>query len=146
MKYEKVELEVPRYVLAIDFDGTIFETDYPLIGKIRKDAKEIINELYWEGFGIVINTCREGLALADAINSLDDAGIKYHFINCNFPHLIAKFGADCRKISADIYIDDKCLTGLPKWKKIFSMVMEMRDKWEMKRDMDLQSTIGKSSE
>jgi hypothetical protein len=146
MRYEKVELEAPRYVLAIDFDGTIFESDYPKIGMMRPDAKKIINELYWEGFGIVINTCREGLALADAIRHLQDAGIKYHYINSNFPHLIHKYQADTRKISADIYIDDKCLTGLPPWKNIYTLVMEMKDKWEAQQEWDSLSGITKSYE
>ena len=42
-------------------------------------------------------------------------GIKYHYFNENFPHLIDRYGGDTRKISADIYIDDKCLFDIPTW-------------------------------
>jgi hypothetical protein len=33
------------------------------------------------------------------------------------------YSADCRKISADIYIDDKCLMGLPEtWEEIYNLI------------------------
>jgi len=108
-----------KAILAIDFDLTICMSDYPSLGEERKDAGVVIRKLIEEGYGIVINTCREGHALSDAMHWLAEHDIPYHYINCNFPHLISKYGADCRKISADIYIDDKCLTGLPKWLDIF---------------------------
>lgn len=119
-KYAKTE--VFDKVLAIDFDGTIAEASYPEVGKLRPGALEVINELYEEGYGIVINTCREGEALALAIQFMDKIGLKRHFVNSNFPFLIDHFEADTRKISADLYIDDKCLTGLPPWNEIYSMV------------------------
>lgn len=97
----------PSIVLAIDFDNTIAMSDYPTITCDIVGAKETINKLYDQGYGIIINTCREGLALAGAINYLDEKGIKRDYVNCNFPHRIELFKADCRKISADAYIDDK---------------------------------------
>lgn len=111
-----------KYVLAIDFDDTICISNYPDLGPIKKDAKEVINTLYKEGYGIVINTCREGKALAGAIDWLNENNISYHYINCNFPYLIAKYKADCRKISADMYIDDKNINGIPEWKEIYLII------------------------
>jgi len=113
-----------KAVLAIDFDRTICMSEWPNLGMQRKEVGKYINLLTKEGFGIVINTCREGVFLADAINWLNHNGINYHYINCNFPHLIEQYGSDCRKISADIYIDDKCLTGLPEWKEIYNIVKD----------------------
>ena len=52
----------PEIIIAIDFDGTICEVDYPAVGEIREGAPEFINMLYHEGYGIVINTCRSGEA------------------------------------------------------------------------------------
>ena len=83
-------------------------------------AKHFINRFVKEGYGVVINTCREGVALAKAIVWLNNHGINYHYVNCNFPHIIQSYGADCRKISADVYIDDKCIGGLPNWIGIYS--------------------------
>jgi len=117
-----IDVEVFDKVIAIDFDGTIADTEYPKIGKLRPNAVEVINELYEDGYGIVINTCREGLALAACIEFLDKVGLKRHFINSNFPFLIDLYEADTRKISADMYIDDKCLYDLPSWGVIYSMV------------------------
>tara|TARA_B100000768_G_C11139509_1_gene315451 strand:- start:318 stop:701 length:384 start_codon:yes stop_codon:yes gene_type:complete len=111
-----------KAVLAIDFDRTICMSDYPALGKERKNASTYIQMLISGGYGVVINTCREGVALYDAMNWLNHNGINYHYINCNFPHLIEQYGADCRKISADMYIDDKCLTGLPEWSEIYEIV------------------------
>ena len=54
---------------------------------------------------------------------LKENGIKYHYINCNLPSQIEYFGMDCRKISADIYIDDKQLGGIPDdWNLIYDLV------------------------
>lgn len=120
--------QVKRYflpfkaVLAIDFDLTICMSDYPELGDERPEARLYINKLVDEGHGVIINTCREGLALADAIKWLHLHGVKYHYINCNFPYLIHEYGADCRKISADMYIDDKGVEPLPPWHEIYRII------------------------
>ena len=111
-----------KAILAIDFDLTICMSEYPNLGPERENAGDIIRKLVSEGYGVVINTCREGIALADAINFLYDNNIPHHYVNCNFPFMIEQYGADCRKISADIYIDDKCLTGLPEWEEIYKII------------------------
>lgn len=92
--------------IVIDFDGIIVVDKYPKIGMIKRGAKETINKLY-EDHTIIINTCRVGQYETDAIKALNDAGIKYHYFNNNSDELINKYGVDCRKISGDIYIDDK---------------------------------------
>lgn len=111
-----------KAILAIDFDRTICMSNYPDLGEERKDVVEVMNELINEGYGIIINTCREGIPLYDAILWMDHHNIPYHYLNCNFPHVIEMYNADCRKISADLYIDDKCLTGLPEWREIKDIV------------------------
>lgn len=112
-----------RFTVSIDFDGTIVEDGFPGIGKIKPDAVKYINKLYDEGFNIIINTCRSGSYEGDAENFLRRVGIKYHWINSNLPESIEYFKQDCRKISADIYIDDKCLMGLPDtWQEIYQRV------------------------
>jgi hypothetical protein len=111
-----------KAILAIDFDLTICMSEYPDLGAQRKDSGYYIRQLAAEGYGIVINTCRSGVALADAINWLHKNSIPYHYVNCNFPHLINLFKSDCRKVSADLYIDDKCLTGLPEWCEIYNII------------------------
>ena len=118
-------------ILAIDFDHTICLSEWPTLGCQRANAGLVINNLVNDGFGIVINTCREGVALSDAIHWLNSNNIPYHYINCNFPHIISEYGADCRKISADLYIDDKCLMGLPHWDEIYKLIHQKE--WQEKQ-------------
>lgn len=119
---KKYKVKNLKGILAVDFDHTINMSNYPATGEERKNAGKYMRKLIEDGYGIVINTCREGLALAEAIKWMDEHEIPYHYVNCNFPHLIKLFNADCRKISADLYIDDKNLQGLPKWKDVYQIV------------------------
>lgn len=112
-------------IFAIDFDGTIVEANYPSIGELKPNAKKIINQLFDEGHEIIINTCRAGIFEGDAYKFLTDNGIRYTFVNSNLPHLIEEFKQDCRKISADVYIDDKQLGGIPDdWDEIYELIKQ----------------------
>lgn len=112
-----------KLVLSIDFDGTICEHSFPEVGELKQDAAHYIRKLYDEGFTIIINTCRSGKYEGMAEDFLQDNFIPYHYINCNLPRLIEFYAQDCRKISADIYIDDKCLMGLPEtWEEIYNLI------------------------
>jgi len=111
-----------KLTLAIDFDDTIVENAYPNIGMLRKDAKKIVNKLYKDGHYIIINTCRAGVYETQAELFLVQQGINFHRINSNSPRSRLYFNPDCRKISADIYIDDKNISGLPSWEKIYQIV------------------------
>ncbi len=93
-------------VLAIDFDGTIADTDYPKIHGLKDNAKEKINALYAEGHTIIIHSCRVNQPAEMMKAFLDEQGILYHYINENAPDRIQTYGSDTRKISADLYIDD----------------------------------------
>lgn len=109
-------------IIVIDFDGVIVEKKYPEIGELRKDAKKVINWLYSEGHEIIINTCRTGFFEGEAQKFLEAQEINFHYINCNLPRLIEQYGQDCRKISGDVYIDDKCIAGLPSWLEIHQII------------------------
>lgn len=112
-----------KLVIAIDFDGTIVEQKFPEIGALKRDAKIYINTLFKQGHHIIINTCRTNQHQKDVEKFLRDNEISYSYINENMPELIREYNEDCRKISADIYIDDKCLMGLPKtWGEIYRLI------------------------
>ena len=119
-------MKAEHVIIAIDFDGTICTVDYPEIGREREGAKEFINKLYEEGYAIVINTCRtdegEFKAAQMARDFLKIRGINYHTFNENLPHLLEIYGCDTRKISADVYIDDKCLFDLPTWEQNYNII------------------------
>lgn len=122
-----------QLTLTIDFDGTIVEEAYPGLGKLKPEADKYINKLYDEGFNILIHTCRTGSFQGDAENYLRRMGVNYHYINSNLPKTIEFFKNDCRKLSADIYIDDKCLMGLPPtWKEIYDLIQIKKKYYEKK--------------
>lgn len=101
-------------ILAIDFDNTIVDVrEFPHIHGFRKGAKQYINKLYEEGYYVIIWTCRTDNATctdnSDAVRFLKENGVKFHLVNDNHYALQNHFGNNCRKISADIYVDDKGL-------------------------------------
>lgn len=107
-----------KLIIAIDFDGTIVESQYPKLGALRKGAFEIINQLKEEGHTIIIWTCRylsEDLFMMKRF--LDTVGIKYDAINKNSPTL--KDFHPSPKIYADVYVDDRQVGGLPDWYTIY---------------------------
>lgn len=118
-----IDTEDYKAIIAVDFDGNITsEPSYPECSIPRNGAVKFIQKLAEEGYGIVINTCREGDALYLATRYLHQNNIPYHYINCNFPHLIKFYKADCRKISADVYVDDKNAGGLLEWHEIYDFI------------------------
>lgn len=116
-------------ILAIDFDGTIAELSFPEVGAMKPNADKYIKKLYDEGHHIIIHTCRSGVYEGMAETFLKERDIPYHYINSNMPYLIEEYGQDCRKISADVYIDDKGLMGLPDtWEGIYNRIQELKTK------------------
>jgi hypothetical protein len=111
--------------IAVDFDGTITKGDcWPEVGELREDAIYCIRKLYEEGHCIIIWTCREDETKAKAVQALFNNRVPFHFINENNPERIARFGSDCRKIGADVYVDDKAVGGLPDWWKTYCYILE----------------------
>lgn len=97
-----------RKIIAVDFDGTIVEDNFPHIGKIKQEVLNKIKKWKAEGHTIIIWTCRTGEFLDKAKKFLDKHNIPYDAINenCNNP-----FGdkQNPRKVYAHIYLDDKAL-------------------------------------
>ena len=120
-------------IIAIDFDGTISTGRYPAIDGLREGAKEAIMSLYTEGHYIIINTCRSGQQLLDAINFMLHEGIKFHRVNDNHPDESARYNNNSRKIFAHVYIDDKQIGALPPWDAIYYYITEMQRQWDEKK-------------
>jgi hydroxymethylpyrimidine pyrophosphatase-like HAD family hydrolase len=106
-------------IIAIDFDGTIVEHDFPRIGKLREGARDAICNLYFGGHIIIIWTCRDNLYLSDMILFLDKNDIPYHAVNKNADCLTFDTG---RKIYADVYIDDRNIGGVLSWREIYHKI------------------------
>jgi len=99
----------PSLTVAIDFDGVIVEERYPEIGLLKPGAKETIDWLYSSGNWVIINSCRSGKMERDMVEFLQKNAIPFHVANQNLDHRITKYGGDCRKIGADLYIDDRSI-------------------------------------
>lgn len=96
-------------VYAVDFDGTLCESAWPEIGAPRMAVIDYFINLRACGDKLVMNTCREGELLNDAKKWCMLRGLVFDAYNENLPELIELYGGDCRKISADFYVDDKNL-------------------------------------
>ena len=90
-------------IIAIDFDGTCVQNEYPAIGAEMPDVVEVLQRL-GKKHRLVLSTARSGERLDDCLMWFVDRGIPLSTYK-------AKNGI---KIFADIYLDDKSLYGLPK--------------------------------
>jgi 2-hydroxy-3-keto-5-methylthiopentenyl-1-phosphate phosphatase len=97
-------------IIAVDFDGTLCENDWPEIGKANIN---LINNLKLcknnYGDKVILWTCRTGELLDDAVKWCEEHGLIFDTVNENLPEVIEEMGGDTRKIFADVYIDDKAL-------------------------------------
>ena len=108
--------------IAVDFDGTIVEHEYPKIGKRIPFAIDVLKKLQYEDHHMLILwTVREGTLLDEAVEYCKNKGLEFYAVNKNFPEETLEPGIS-RKIVADIYIDDRNLGGIPDWGLIYRMI------------------------
>lgn len=96
-------------IYAIDFDDTLCENAWPEIGEPKLDVIEYCKALKRDGHKLILWTCREGDMLYTAVAWCSEQGVFFDAINSNLLERIIEYGGDCRKISADYYIDDRSL-------------------------------------
>ena len=94
------------YVIAVDFDGTCVEHNYPAIGMDVEGAVEVLRTLNKQGHRIILNTMRSGLRLEAAVRWFRDRKIELWAVNRNPEQ---KQWTSSPKVYADIYIDDSAL-------------------------------------
>ncbi len=104
--------------IAVDFDGTIVDHQYPKIGKDLLFAFETLKELQKHGALLIIWTFRAGVELDEAVEYCKSKGIEFYAVNRNYPEEIYDESIS-RKINADVFIDDKNVGGFIGWSKIW---------------------------
>ena len=106
-------------IIAVDFDGTIVDHQYPAIGPEKPFAIETLKKLVEEHHRIILWTVREGKLLEEAVSFCRERGLEFYAVNRNYPE---EKHAKERKIRADLWIDDRNLGGLPDWGTILQMI------------------------
>ena len=94
------------YVIAVDFDGTCVEHNYPAIGMDVEGAVEVLRTLNKHGHRIILNTMRSGQRLEAAVRWFRDRKIELWAVNRNPEQ---EQWTSSPKVYADIYIDDSAL-------------------------------------
>lgn len=127
-----------QLIVAIDFDRTLANTQYPRIYGLFEYAKEVVNKWYEQGIYIIIWTCRTDRSELEAEKFLLDNGVHFHKINDHHPNGLLNFGTEgqimhglnSRKVWSHVLIDDTSidwmLNGHPGWHSL---------------DLDLQEII-----
>ncbi len=96
-------------IIAVDFDGTLCENNWPEIGKPNWFVINRLTERRAVGDKLILWTCREGDELEEAILWCLNHGLRFDAVNGNLPEMTEKYGNDCRKVFADEYWDDKAV-------------------------------------
>ena len=120
-------------LIAVDFDGTIVEHEYPKIGKEIPFAIDTLIALANEGHRIVLWTVREGQLLTDAVEFCSKRGLEFYAVNSDSRTGSLFEKPQTRKLRADVYIDDRNIGGIPDWGAIYETITGMQLKREAKR-------------
>ena len=112
--------------IAVDFDGTIVEHQYPEIGKEMLFAFETLRELHKLKHQLILWTYRSGQELENAVEFCRKNGIEFYAVNKNYPE--EKWDDELpRKLQADVFIDDRNLGGFPGWSMVWQMLNPLDD-------------------
>ena len=94
-------------IIAVDFDGTLCENNWPEIGEPRFGTITYLLKEKKQGAKLILWTCRVGEMLEKAVVWCADHGLRFDAVNENLPEIIESFGSDTRKIFANEYLDDR---------------------------------------
>lgn len=114
--------------IAVDFDGTLVENEYPGIGVEKPGAVKVLKQLAAEGDQIILWTARSGALLQDAVDWCESQGLKFFAINSNYHTCINHQNgfSGSRKIQADIFIDDRNIGGFPGWLTVYEKITKLK--------------------
>ena len=94
------------YIIAVDFDGTCVEHNYPAIGMEVEGAVDVLRALNKRGHRIILNTMRSGEKLDAAVKWFRDRKVELWAVNRNPEQ---EEWTSSPKVYADLYIDDSAL-------------------------------------
>ena len=94
-------------IIAVDFDGTLCVESYPNSGEANTELINLLIARRQAGDKLILWTCREETLLENAVAWCKRHGLEFDAINDNLEEIKLKYQHNSRKITADIYIDDK---------------------------------------
>ena len=71
--------------IAVDFDGTIVEDQYPAIGEEIPFALDTLKMLIADRHKVILWSCREGQLLEDAVEWCRERGVEFYAVNRDYP-------------------------------------------------------------
>lgn len=128
-------------IIAVDFDGTIVEHDYPRIGKPIPFAIETLIQLQKENHKLILWSVREGKLLQEAIDYCGQNGLFFYAANENYMGERVESEKYARKLAADLFIDDRNLGGLPDWGIIYNAIQATIQKQDVLEVMTGDSVV-----
>lgn len=105
-----MESEIKKELwIAVDFDGTLTENDsWPSIGNENPYAIDVIKRFKRDGHKVILNTCRRGEPLKQAVEWMKSKGIAPDSVNDNpWARAIYNDPNPGNKVFAHTYIDDR---------------------------------------
>ena len=97
-------------IIAVDFDGTLCEACYPEIGAANRKLIHALIQRQRKGDRLILWTCREEKPLKDAVEWCKLQGLTFDAVNENLEEIKHIYQHNSRKITADIYVDDRAIT------------------------------------
>ena len=108
-------------IIAIDFDGTVVEDEYPKIGKPMVFAFETLKKLEEDGHRLILWTYRNGKKLKEAVEFCKENGIEFYAVNQSYDAEVMDSSIS-RKINADIFVDDRNIGGFIGWGEVYHKI------------------------
>lgn len=96
--------------IACDFDGTLTDggDNWPLCGDENPYAIDVVKRFKRDGHKVILNTCRRGKYLREAVDWMIEHGIEPDAVNDNpFARLMYNDPEPGTKVFAHVYIDDR---------------------------------------
>jgi len=104
------------FILAVDYDGTLFNGSWPEGGSPKLDIVNKVKEFKKCGAEIVLWTCREGVSLEEALKRCkEEIDLEFDAVNLTAPSQVEYVKERLaegevfatRKIFANFYLDDR---------------------------------------
>ncbi len=105
----KAQMGTLPYIIAVDFDGTLVEDQFPEIGEPIENTWDLMKVAQDSGAKIILWTSRDGERLKAAVEFCTERGFHFDAINDNLDECKILFDNSTRKVYANEYWDDKAI-------------------------------------